>query len=99
MQPSPILPLRALRPIRLLTPATWMDRGPAGSPTRTVIESNWSSGRPATPMASPRRTFPLALELSSGDLVAIANTPADYNGHCPDAAEAAFWTADTGIDA
>jgi lactoylglutathione lyase len=32
--------------------------GPAGSPTPTVIESNWSSGRPATPTASPRPTSP-----------------------------------------
>ena len=52
------LPLRVLRPIRLPTLTTRTDRGPAGSPTPTVTESNWSSGRPATPTASPRPASP-----------------------------------------
>jgi hypothetical protein len=56
MQPSPILPLRVLPPIRLPALATRTHRRPAGSPTRTAIESNWSSGRPATPTESPTRT-------------------------------------------
>src|SRR5258708_38620472 len=56
MQPSPILPLRVLRPIRLRTLATRTHRGPAGSPTRTAIESNWANGRSATPPASPTPT-------------------------------------------
>jgi hypothetical protein len=55
---SQVLSADYLPGVRHPAPAARTDRGPAGSPTRTATGSNWSSGRPSTPAASPRSTSP-----------------------------------------
>jgi len=60
------LAAKGSRPGRPGFPAARTGRGPVGSPIRTATGSSWSSGRPATPMASPRPTSPESADPAQG---------------------------------